>query len=76
MLNISAWCTKNSIDQGFQSSCDSPILGKMFRAKAFTSWDILEKGVVGEIIFKTENPSKCLMFEHMVRGGMRVGSEL
>jgi hypothetical protein len=48
----------------------------MLKAKAVASGDILEKGVVGEIILKTENPSKCLMFEHMVRGGMRVGSEL
>jgi len=48
----------------------------MFKAKAVTSWDILEKEVVDEIIFKTENPRNRLMLELMARGGMRVGEVL
>ena len=60
--------TKNNIDQDFQNPCDSPILKKMFKAKAATSWDILEKEVVDEIIFKTENPRNRLMLELMARG--------
>ncbi len=40
----------------------------MFKAKAVTSWDILEKEVVDEIIFKTENPRNRLMLELMARG--------
>jgi len=68
--------TKNNIDQDFQNPCDSPILKKMFKAKAATSWDILEKEVVDEIIFKTENPRNRLMLELMARGGMRVGEVL
>jgi integrase/recombinase XerD len=48
----------------------------MFKAKAVTSWDIIEKEVVDEIIFKTENPRNRLMLELMARGGMRVGEVL
>jgi integrase/recombinase XerD len=48
----------------------------MFRAKAVTSWDILEKEVIDEIIFRTENPRNRLMLELMARSGMRVGEVL
>jgi integrase len=48
----------------------------MFKAKAVTSWDILEKEVVDEIIFKTENPRNRLILELMARGGMRIGEVL
>lgn len=48
----------------------------MFKAKAVTSWDILKKEVVDEIVFKTENPRNRLMLELMARGGMRVGEVL
>jgi integrase/recombinase XerD len=54
----------------------NPILGKIFKAKAVASGDILEEGVVDEVIFKTENLSKRLMLQFIARGGMRVGSEL
>ena len=39
-------------------------------------WKILEKDVVDEIIFRTENPRNRLMLELMARGGMRVGEVL
>ncbi len=54
--------TKNNVDQIFQNTCDSPIMKKMFRAKALAAWDILEKEVVDEIIFKTDirNPYSFL----------------
>jgi len=48
----------------------------MFKAKAVTSWEILEKEVVDEIIFKTDKPRNRLMLELMARGGMRVGEVL
>jgi len=48
----------------------------MFRAKALAAWDILEKEVVDEIIFKTDNPKDRLMLELMARGGMRIGEVL
>ena len=68
--------TKNNIDQGFQNPCDSPIIRKMFRAKALAAWDILEKEIVDEIIFKTDDPRDRLMLELMARGGMRIGEVL
>ena len=68
--------TKNNIDQSFQNPCDSPIIKKMFRAKALAAWDILEKEIVDEIIFKTDNPRDRLMLELMARGGMRIGEVL
>jgi len=48
----------------------------MFKAKAVTSWEILEKEVVDEIIFKTDKPRNRLMLELMARGGKRVGEVL
>jgi integrase len=33
--------TKNNIDQSFQNPCDSPIMKKMFKAKALAAWDIM-----------------------------------
>lgn len=36
----------------------------------------MEKEVVDEIIFRTENPRNSLMLELMARGGMRVGEVL
>ncbi|MCJ7539121.1 MAG: site-specific integrase, partial [Desulfobacterales bacterium] len=46
------------------------------RAKALAAWDILEKEIVDEIIFKTDNPRDRLMLELMARGGMRIGEVL
>ena len=68
--------TKNNIDQSFQNPCDSKIIRKMFRAKALAAWDILEKEVVDEIIFKVDGPRDRLMLELMARGGMRIGEVL
>jgi len=48
----------------------------MFRAKALTAWDILEKELVDEIIFKADTPRDRLMLELMARGGMRIGEVL
>jgi site-specific recombinase XerD len=48
----------------------------MFRAKALAAWDILEKEIVDEIIFKTDTPRDRLMLELMARGGMRIGEVL
>ena len=64
---------RTNIEQDFQNPCDTPILRKMFRAKPIISWDIIEKDVIDEIIFKTDKPRNRLMLELMARGGMRVG---
>jgi integrase/recombinase XerD len=50
-----------NIDHGFQNPCDNPILRKMFRPKAVTSWDIIEKDVIDEIIFKTDKTRNRLI---------------
>jgi len=68
--------TRNNIDQTFQNPCDSPIIKKTFRAKGLAAWDILEKEIVDEIIFKTDNPRDRIMLELMARGGMRISEVL
>ncbi len=52
------------------------MLRKLFRPKANAHWDIIEKGIVDEIIFRTDNVRNRLMLELMARGGMRVGEVL
>ena len=39
-------------------------------------WDIVDKEIVDEIIFRTTNVRNRLMLELMARGGMRVGEVL
>jgi integrase/recombinase XerD len=68
--------TRNNIDQNFQNPCDNLLIKKMFRAKALASWDIIEKEIVDEIIFKTDNQRNRLILELMARGGMRIGEVL
>ena len=52
------------------------MLKKLFRAKAATRWDIIEKEVVDEIIFRTTKARDRLILELMARGGMRIGEVL
>ena len=49
---------------------------KLFKEPKPAPWDILEKDVVDEMIFRTENPRNRLMLELMARGGMRIGEVL
>ena len=67
---------RNNIEQDFQNPCDTPMLKKLFRAKAATRWDIIEKEVVDEIIFRTTKARDRLILELMARGGMRIGEVL
>ena len=67
---------RNNFDGDFKNPCDSPMLRKLFRAKANVHWDIIEKETVDEIIFRTNNFRNRLMLELMARGGMRVGEVL
>jgi len=67
---------KNSVDQRLQNPCDTTILKKLFKEPKPNHWDILEKEVVDEMIFRTDNPRNRLMLELMARGGMRVGEVL
>jgi len=67
---------KNNIDHSLQNPCINPMLRKLFRKKARTSWNIVEKETVDEIIFRTIKKRNRLMLELMARGGMRVGEVL
>ena len=49
---------------------------KIFKEPKYPPWAILEKEVVDEMIFRTENPRNRLMLELMARGGMRIGEVL
>jgi len=67
---------KNNIILDFISPCDSKMLRKLYRPKVTIQWDILEKEIVDEIIFRTTNTRNRLMLELMARGGMRIGEVL
>jgi len=67
---------KSSINPQLQNPCETPILKKLFKDPKPTHWKILEKEVVDEIIFRTEDQRNRLMLELMARGGMRVGEVL
>jgi len=67
---------KDSIDSKLQNPCECPILKKLFKAAKKSYWKILEKEVVDEIIFRTDNDRNRLMLELMARGGMRVSEVL
>lgn len=67
---------KDNVDQEIYNPCETPVLKKTFRIAKGRQWSILEKDVVDEIIFRTENTRNRLMLELMARGGMRVGEVL
>jgi len=53
-----------------------PALKKAFRSKGYTHWPMIEKDIIDEITFCTDNPRICLMLELMTREGMRIGEVL
>ena len=59
-----------------QNPCDTPMLKKLFRPGKLAPWQIHEKEVIDEIIFRTTKVRNRLMLELMARGGMRVGEVL
>jgi integrase len=67
---------KNTIDPNLTNPCDTQVLRKTFRLARGRQWTILEKDVVDEIIFRTDNLRNRLMLELMARGGMRIGEVL
>jgi integrase/recombinase XerD len=66
----------SGVDPQFHNPCDNPVLRKLFRQGKPIQWQILEKEVVDEIIFRTRNLRNRLMLELMARSGMRVGEVL
>jgi len=67
---------KDSFDSTLPNPCDTPLLRKTFRTAKGKSWTILDRDVVDEIIFRTDNSRNRLLLELMARGGMRVGEVL
>ena len=65
-----------NLDPNFKSPCDTPMLKKFYRAPALTRWNIIEKEVVDEAIFRTIKPRNRLVLELMARGGMRISEVL
>lgn len=52
------------------------MIKKIFKRPLAIQWDIVDKEMVDEIIFRTTNVRNRLMLELMARGGMRVGEVL
>jgi integrase/recombinase XerD len=67
---------ENSLDPQLNNPCDNPALRKLFRAAKAVPLKILEKDVVDEIIFRTQNLRNRLMLELMARSYMRIGEVL
>jgi integrase/recombinase XerD len=67
---------KNSVNPDFQNPCDNPALRKLFRAGKLSQVKIIEKDVVDEIIFRTQDARNRLLLELMARACMRVGEVL
>ena len=67
---------KNTFDETISNPCATSMLKKMFRDRRGVQWTILEKEVIDEIIFKTENHRDRLILELMARGGMRISEVL
>ena len=67
---------KNNFDDDLKNPFDTPMIKKLFKAKATFHWDIIEKETIDEIIFRTTKPRNRLILELMARGGMRIGEVL
>jgi integrase/recombinase XerD len=52
------------------------MIRKLYRQKGTSRWEIIEKGTIDEIIFRTTKNRNRLLLELMARGGMRVGEVL
>ena len=66
----------NTFDPQLDNPCETPMLKKMFKRAQIIQWNIFEKEVVDEIIFRTLNPRNRIMLELMARAGMRISEVL
>ena len=67
---------RNTFDESISNPCATTMLKKTFRDRRGVELTILEKEVIYEIIFKTENHRDRLILELMARGGMRISEVL
>jgi integrase len=59
-----------------KNPCNAPLLSKTFRMPKAVSRKILDKEVVDEMIYNTQNPRDRLMLELHARCGLRIGESL
>ncbi len=67
---------RNNMDKDFKNPCDSLMFKRTFRQPEMDQWDILDKEIVDEVIFRTTKQRDRLMLEPMARGGMRISEVL
>jgi integrase len=66
----------NTLAPQLVNPCEAPMLKKMFKRAQIIQWNILEKEVIDEIIFRTLNSRNRIMLELMARAGMRISEVL
>ncbi len=67
---------RNNIQPDTINPCDMPMIRKLYRHKVTTKWEVIEKDVVDEVIFRTTKVRDRLILELMARGAMRIGEVL
>ena len=67
---------RNNVEPGLVNPCDVPMIRKLYRERVASRWEIIEKDIVDEIIFRTTKARNRLILELMTRGGMRIGEVL
>jgi site-specific recombinase XerD len=68
--------TISSYDLGCDNPCQTPLVRKMFKGEQLIQWNILDKDIVDEIIFRTLNKRNRIILELMARAGMRINEVL
>ncbi len=63
-------------DTSIHNPCFDPKIRKKYSRYPKLRWEILEKDVVDEVVFRTSKLRTRLMLELMARGGMRIGEVL
>jgi integrase len=56
--------------------CNTAVIKKIFKRPQAIQWQIVDKEIVDEIIFRTMNIRNRIILELMARGGMRIGEVL
>ena len=67
---------RDNLDHTVQNPCNTKALKRQFRPPVNRTWNILEKDIVDEMIFKAGSDRDRLLLELMARAGMRIGAVL
>ena len=68
--------TINTSQPDLPNPCRSAVIRKVFKRPQPNQWQIIDKDIVDEIIFRCLNVRDRLILELMARGGMRIGEVL